>query len=438
MGVPGRRATQIMTDLTQIIAPILQTTRLPNLDLGPEAIHPAYGGLSLLNLPASLARWLGAPDLPHPPLNLHGIDRLADGAQQIVVVLIDAVSFDRFRSWMSRSGSRLQSLMDGGLFTPLTSVVPSTTTAALTTLWTGRSPAEHGLLGYELFLREYGVVANMLNQSPMSLDKQPGLLHGAGLVPETMLPVPTLGNHLAAAGVDAHAFLHHGIRASGLSRTHLAGAQVHGYATLIDLWTGVRELVERPDEGRRLIWAYYGEVDALSHRFGPDSEQAEAEFAAALESFHQVFLEKLGAERRRETFVVLLSDHGQITTRKDAHYELRSHPSLARRLHMQPTGENRLAYLYIRPGQVEAVAEYVARTWPEGFRILPSDHALEAGLFGPGAPAPGALDRLGDRVAVSQGNAYLWWAPKENVLIGRHGGVSPDEMLIPFLAARLD
>jgi hypothetical protein len=39
---------------------------------------------------------------------------------------------------------------------------------------------------------------------------------------------------------------------------------------------------------------------------------------------------------------------------------------------------------------------------------------------------------------VSQGSAYLWWAPKENVLIGRHGGVSPEEMLVPFLAARLE
>jgi hypothetical protein len=104
---------------------------------------------------------------------------------------------------------------------------------------------------------------------------------------------------------------------------------------------------------------------------------------------------------------------------------------------MQPTGENRLAYLYIRPGQVEAVAEYFARTWPGGFRLLASDYALEAGLFGPGDAAPATRDRLGDRIAVAQGNAFLWWAPKENVLVGRHGGLSPDEMLVPFLAARL-
>jgi hypothetical protein len=218
---------------------------------------------------------------------------------------------------------------------------------------------------------------------------------------------------------------------------HLAGAKSHGYATLADLWTGVRELVQLRSGERRLLWVYYGEVDALSHRYGPGSEQAEAELGAVLEAFQRVFLERLPAEHRRQTLVVFLSDHGQIATRKDLQFELSSHPSLARRLHLQPTGENRFAYLYIRPGQVEAVTETFARTWPDAFRLVPSDHALEAGLFGPGAPASFALDRLGDRIAVAQGSAYLWWAPKENVLIGRHGGLSPDEMLVPLLAARL-
>ena len=426
-----------MADLTQTILPTLRLTRIPDLDLGPSAIFPAYGGLSILNLPASLSGWLGAPDLPHSPVSLPGLDGLAEGARQVVVVLIDAVPFERFRSAMDHPPALLRALERDGLFAPLTSVVPSTTTAALTTLWTGRSPAEHGQLGYELFLREYGVVANMLNHSPMSLDNQSGLLHRAGFVPEAALPVPTLGTQLATAGAEAHAFLPHAIRGSGLSRMHLAAVTSHGYTTPTDLWTGVRELIQTRTEHRRLIWVYYGEVDALSHRYGPQSEQAEAELGTVLESFRRVFHERLPAELKRQTLAIFLSDHGQIATRKDPHFELKSHPALARRLHLQPTGENRLAYLYIRPGQVEAVAEYFSRTWPTAFRLVPSDHALDAGLFGPGSPAPFALDRLGDRVAISQGDAYLWWAPKENVLVGRHGGISPDEIIVPFLAARL-
>ena len=129
---------------------------MAGLDLGVDAIYPAYDGVSLLNLPTSLCRWLGAPDLAHPPLDVPELDKLAEGAKQIVVTLIDAVSYERFRRWIDGAAPELNPEAENCLLVPLTSVVPSTTSAVLTTLWTGRSPAEHGILGYELFLKGHG------------------------------------------------------------------------------------------------------------------------------------------------------------------------------------------------------------------------------------------------------------------------------------------
>ncbi len=105
---------------------------------------------------------------------------------------------------------------------------------------------------------------------------------------------------------------------------------------------------------------------------------------------------------------------------------------------MLPSGENRLAYLYPKPGQMDAVEEYITRTWPRMFRVMPSSHDLEAGRFGPGHPAKSARSRIGDRLAIGQRDGYLWWAAKENPLLGRHGSVTPDEMLVPILVIRLD
>ena len=119
------------------------------------------------------------------------------------------------------------------------------------------------------------------------------------------------------------------------------------------------------------------------------------------------------------------------------HYDLRNHPSLVRRLHILPTGENRLMYLYLRPGQGEAVREYIERTWPNQFVFLDPAFAVSAGLLGPGKPHPRLHDRLGDLLVLARGNAYMWWANKDDHLYGRHGGLSPDEMLVPFLAVRL-
>jgi len=208
-------------------------------------------------------------------------------------------------------------------------------------------------------------------------------------------------------------------------------------STVADLWVNLRrQFMEKPHE-RQYVWIYWGEVDHLSHFYNPDDERVAAEFGLFSHALEKLFLERLPDALRDDTLLVLAADHGQLTTRPDPHYELRNHPNLTRRLHIQPTGENRLTYFYIRPGQTEAVREYVERTWPNQFAIFDSAYAMDAGLFGPGPFHPDLLERVGDLLLVSLDEAYFWWANKDNMLIGRHGGLHPDEMLVPFLASPL-
>jgi hypothetical protein len=426
-----------MNDHTASYLPLLKNHKIASLDLGPEAIHPAYEGHSLLNLPASLTRWLEAPALEHPALDIPPLDEHVRDALQIVLVLIDAVSFDRFRSWIQEFVSDHPSLFDGTILLPITSVAPSTTSNVLTTLWTGRSPAEHGILGYELFLKEYGMVANMITHSPAAMEGGAGLLYRAGFQPENELPVATLGPHFAKAGVEVTAFLANNIINSGLSRMHYPSVNLIGYRTVSDLWILVRRWAESKLASPRLIWVYYGAVDGISHTYGPDSEQAHSEFSTFLGTMIDSFVLKLDQKTRRQTLLLLLSDHGQIGTPSNPHFDLASHKTLLDRLHILPTGENRFVYLHPRPGQVEAVLEYIEQTWLHAFRNLHSGHALDAGLFGPGKPAGAARSRIGERIVLPQGNAYLWWAAKPDPLRGRHGGLSPEEMLVPLMAMRM-
>jgi hypothetical protein len=426
-----------MPDLTSTILPVLTSHRIPGLDLGAEAIHPHYSGLSILNLAASLESWLGLPPGPHTPLQLPALDSLAKGAQQVVVCLLDALSFSRFTHWLEGPGRPLLKMVEDGLLAPLTSVLPSTTTSALTTLWTGRSQAEHGILGYELLLREYGLIANMITLAPAAFDNQRGLLERAGVRPQSLLPVPTLGTRLMQAGMEAHAFIGNSIRGSGLSRMHYADTTVHGFGSPADLWHSMRQLVERAPDGKRFTWAYYSGVDALSHIYGPDSDLVRAEFEFFVRAMVDLFVQPLGQSAGRDVLLLLLSDHGQVATTVQPLFQLSRHPNLTRGLHCSPTGEARLPYLYLKPGRVEMVREYINREWPDVFTWLDSGDALRAGLFGPGTPCEQAASRLGDAVLVSHGPAYLWWADKPDTLLGRHGSLTAEEMLVPLLATRL-
>jgi len=47
--------------------------------------------------------------------------------------------------------------------------------------------------------------------------------------------------------------------------------------------------------------------------------------------------------------------------------------------------------------------------------------------------------RVGDIVGIAKGpHAFSWNQEDAERLLGRHGGLSPEEMLVPLLVARLD
>ena len=416
----------------------IQSHQLPGLELGDGQVHPHYGGYSIQNAPSSICAWLGAPQLGAVPLDPLITMSLADEYKNLILILMDALSLGRFTRWVEAGLIPIWSeLIERGVYTPLTSITPSTTAAALTSLWTGSSAAEHGIVGYEMWLKEYGMGINSILHSPMSFKGQAGSLGSAGFDPDTFINPTRLGSHLSKHGIQVYGFQHHSISGSGLSRMLLQDVNQQPFRTQSDLWVNVRSVLERNSGQRKYIWVYWGEVDYMSHNYGPDDERTVGEFAGFSSIFGDLFLNQLKPSARQDTLLVLLADHGQIVSQPDAHYDLSNHPGLVRRLHIMPTGENRLVSLFPRPGQTEAVREYIDRTWPRQFMLLEPSFAVECGLFGPGAPHPRLLDRLGDLLVTARGESYLWWSPKADHLYGRHGGLSADEMLVPFVAAEL-
>ncbi len=428
-----------MADLTPHLLPAILDNRLPGLNLGDGFVYPSYAGWSLLNLPSSICYWLDLPALGDSPLSAEITSRLPSPTfRRVILVLVDALALHRLQAWIATGAvPGWASLAELGILVPLTSVVPSTTSSALTSLWTGQSPTEHGVTGYEMWLKEYGVVANTILHSPAAFQGDLGSLERAGFDPEKFLSSTTLGAHLQSYEIPTHVFQHASILNSGLSRMFFKGAHLARFFTAVDLWVNLRTLLESCPGQSLFAYVYWHEIDTLSHFYGPDDERTVAEFANFSHAFEHLFFNKLSAEARKDTLLLLTSDHGAVANRIDPHYELANHPDLLGRLHIQPTGESRLAYLYLRPGQEKTVRDYLERIWPGEFAVIDTTAAVQAGLFGPGQPHAALLDRLGDLILVPRRDAYLWWANKENRFLGRHGGLHRDEMLIPLLAAPL-
>ena len=277
----------------------------------------------------------------------------------------------------------------------------------------------------------------MIEHKPITYRQPGGNLSLVGFDPEKFLP-GSITDQLIQNGVESSVFQHYAIINSGLSRMFMRDAQRHPISTATDLWISIRELLDSRKSRPKYIWAYWDKLDSISHFHGPDSERARAEFEVFSRAFKQYFLRALNPALRKQTLVILTADHGQITTDKNEQgYSLQRQADFLDLLHILPSGENRLAYLHIKPGRKDAVRDYIQQTWPGQFAIFESEAAAAAGLFGSGEFHPEIFNRIGDLIVAAKGEAYWWWAAKDNPLIGRHGGLSAEEMLVPFLAAKL-
>lgn len=426
-----------MPDLSDDFLRRHSTRTLPGLALPAEFILPDYGGGSIVNLAGQVSEWLGAGRFGLAPLHAQLTEPLGTGIRQVIVVIADAMGFARFRRMLTETGSVWDRLARAGVLAPITSVFPSTTTAALTSVWTGAAPGEHGMLGYEMWLREFGVTANMITLTPKSVDGRPELLVDAGLDPATFLPVPTLPGHLAAHGIKTHAFLPKGITRSGLSKMHLGESVRHPFNSPADLWHLLRGFLEDSAGRRQLVFVYWDMVDTHSHAYGPAPEPSETEARSLGEVMASACLDRLSPRAREGTVLVVFADHGQVDTPLASGVTLAEHPAWVDMLHILPTGEHRAAYLHCRPGSVDAVREYIESRWPERFHVVSQADVMWSGLLGERLE-PRAASRLGEWLVLSRGDAFLWWAPTENRMLGRHGSLTAGEMLVPFLAARLE
>jgi hypothetical protein len=422
--------------------------RLPGLDgdLGiHEFVFPHYSGFSIANLPATIARLLGAKldqtgarGGMEPPLPRAAWSGLAGDVRCAVLVILDAVGYLHFRRILEDEDNLFSRLAQRGTFVPLTSVFPSTTMAAMSSLYTGRTPGDHGFLGRKLFLSEFGVLADMIRLAPATCGRPEELLEW-GWLPEGFLPVPPLAEGLSSAGVQTVAHLNGSHVGSGLSRLFLRGfSDLRGFANRNELWINVRHtLLKRSDEPL-FVTVYWSGTDDIAHTYGPDSDRFLGAMQQMAASADHHFMRLLPATAREGTLLIVTADHGQIATPPERAVHLSDHTDLADMFVLPPAAEPRASYLYVRRGKAASVRGYVEDHFPGRFLLLEMDRAIAAGLFGSSELPAASCSRLGDLLLLARDGSRLIAVGEAADYLGEHGSLTPEEMLVPLLLARLD
>lgn len=404
-----------------------------------EFVLPDYAGGAIANIPATVAALLGAPFEGLPPLRPALWQSLAERpVRRVVLFVVDGLGWNvlqkeraRWTPWLERAT----------VMGRLTSVFPSTTVNALSSLWTGVGPAQHGLVGLSLLFPDMGVVGQMLSMTP-DFYHAPGALVAAGLEPERFLAAPGLAQQLAAGGVRTHTWKAQAIVHSALSQMHDRGAvKSHGAVSPADMLVQIRQLLEAHPRQSLYVYAYWASVDTLSHAAGWDSPAVAAEAHNLLHLFQTLLLDGLSPAGRRGTVAILVADHGQTRWTPATYVRTGDHERLRQLLLLRNTGEPRVPYFYARQGRTTDLLAYIQTELPEQAISLTAEQALAMGLLGPAPYAEATRERLGDVIMPMRRHAiYLNPRDPEYIhrFVGGHGSLTADEMEVPWLAFRLD
>jgi len=385
---------------------------------GEKVFLPEYNGTSIVNIPNSILQLFGVK-APFSPLKkqIFSLEKYKEKSK-VVLFLFDSLGYNRLK--------KLGSLKDFNV-SPITSVFPSTTVAALTSLYTGVPPSAHGMVGYRLFLKEFGVIANMIKLSPVGFKERDKLLD-AGLNPARFLPVKTIFEILKTKNISSYAFTKMQYYESGLSALMLKGARIVPYINIVDLLINVRKILERTS-GKVFITAYIDDFDTAAHYYGTETEEEQITTDIFLENLEKIFI----ADTVENVLVLLTSDHGQMPAPSSSKVDIKKQKWLFNRLIMPPIGEFRATYLNFRNGELEEIGDRMRREFAGKFIILKKDRAIELGLFGMGQMNQKTRDRLGDIIMVSKGTNFLSYPYGEFELKARHGGLNENEIRVPFV-----
>lgn len=349
------------------------------------AIAPAL--LAHLDDGAALPSWMPAP---------------VSGATAVVLLVLDGVGWravDARRSRLPVLGS-----LSGGA---ATSVVPSTTGAALTSIATGVPPARHGIMGYRMVTG--GVVLDVL-QWRVSEGKPPA--------PETITSVHAFGGRPVPVVTRAE------FARTGFTQASLRGAVFVGWRTSATL---VTHLGRRVAAGERLVYGYYDGVDKVAHEYGLEDGFYAAELAAT-DRLVGDLLDVLPAD----VALVVTADHGQV------HFSHWIELGAVAPLVAAYAGDARFRYLHARPHGAAALVKEAAGAYGDVAWVLSREQLIDEGWLGPEPPPGDFRTRVGD-VALAAKDRVAFvdpTHPTETRLVAGHGSLTADEMLVPLLAGR--
>lgn len=302
----------------------------------------------------------------------------------------------------------------------LTSVFPSTTTAAMTAYYSGKSPNEHGWLGWSLYFKEYGRCIDTF----INTDSYSGEVLNAPHAGYTLMPYLHVLDQIESV-------THNQVRSYMIEPNYInyQGKNTKiGVETVQQLFAEIEQLCQQNDQSK-FIFCYWPDPDKTMHTSGCYSEETIKKITEINHLFEDL------TQKTENTLFIVSADHGLIDVEPTTW--LNEYPTLTDCFLMPPCIEKRALSFFIKPEKKLEFKEQFNALFDHDFLLFTKEEAFEKRLFGLGTSHTKTLDFVGDYLACATGTKVLGYQTltqhKKFDFAATHAGLTKEEMVVPLI-----
>lgn len=318
--------------------------------------------------------------------------------QQIVVLLIDGMGMYQLQ-YACPTG-----FLRRNLLTSVSTVYPSTTVAATTSILTGKTPYETAWLGWQQYFHEIDENLIMfLNENYYT--RKPYFIPSYAY---QAVPVKTMIEECHQKNIGAKE-IYPAFREGG----------VHTFQELCE-----RIAFESETQEARLIYGYWDALDSIMHTYGVHTTHS-------TNMLHEIDerLCNLEGKLSKDTGLLVIADHGHINVTNKLLVE---YPDIIECLRILPSLEDRARNFYVKEGMCSLFKQRFEAAFQDSYILYTKQEALDCHLFGFGIQHERLEGFLGDYIACAISDVNIAY-DKEHIVRGSHAGLRKEEVEVPVI-----
>ena len=375
---------------------------------------------SILNLITSILKHYGVQT---PYSSLEKVDNLLKRQyKNVVLVILDGMG-----------KNILEHNSPNGLFfrnkrEEITSVYPSTTTAAMTTYYSGKPPIETGWLAWSQYFKEYGRNIDVLQEKDSCTTQK---LQVKNRTISDIIGYKTIYEQIEEQNKN--------IKTYEIVPTYCAKKTKMTMTanTVQEMCESIVTLCKNSDP--KFILAYQDNPDSIIHKNGCYSEQTK-QFLLQTEQEFEKMLQEL---KDTDTLVLVSADHGHQDIQEII--DVLELEEIQDCLIMPPTLEARMVGFFVKEDRKQEFEEKLNQIVKDKYRVYSKEEVLKSNLFGYGKKHKKIEEFIGDYIAVAIADTqiklgtYLAREMKKPVEHkSAHCGLTKNEMLVPLIAFEMN